>query len=73
MEQFEFTWITFLSSGFETQWLLLTDEDGHPLLWTVGGTNGRTIKWAKEKFGALGFGLAPTSQKELGNAVFDNF
>lgn len=68
----EVTWITFLSNDFENVWMPLVDIDGHPLLWTLGGRNTRTITWAREVFGSVGFGLAPTSQKDLGNAVFDN-
>lgn len=68
----EVTWITFLNNDFENVWMPLIDEDGHPLLWTTGGTNNRTLKWARERFGSVSFGLAPTSQKDLGNAVFDN-
>lgn len=68
----ELTWITFLSNNFENVWMPLVDEDGHSLPWTLGGVNNRTKQWAKEKFGSVGFGLAPTSQKNLGNAVWDN-
>jgi Rps23 Pro-64 3,4-dihydroxylase Tpa1-like proline 4-hydroxylase len=64
----EKTWITFLGNDFEKVWhVVLDDETGEHL-----DFNESTINHCKTNFN-FQFGISPTSQMMLGNAVIDNF
>jgi len=64
----EKAWITFLEDGFQEVWyVVLDDETGEHL-----DFNESTINHCKTNFN-FQFGISPTSQMMLGNAVIDNF
>lgn len=67
----EKVWITFLHNGFEKFWMPLTDWEGNQLFW-IDGPQTQAKKIAFEKFNCK-FGIAPCSQKEMGNAPIENF
>jgi|TARA_R100000482_G_C5079139_1_gene125168 hypothetical protein len=67
----EKVWITFLNNGFQEFWMPLTDWDGNQLFW-IDGLQTQAKKIAAQKFDCK-FGIAPCSQKEVGNACIDNF
>ena len=70
----EMAWVTFLGEGWQTRWLPVTDITGNQLPFDdtimdycraqYNGIDGRDWTY---------FGIAPTSQMILGNAVRDNF
>jgi len=69
----EMAWITFMEDGWETKWHPVTDGKGEQMVFDdnvmdycrtqYNGGNGR--EWTY-------FGIAPTSQMLLKNAVRDN-
>ena len=65
-------WVTFLDDRFEQKWFPLLSGTGKQLEWNEDTQTG-TFAFAKFVHGDRGFGVAPTSQMILGNAVKDNF
>ena len=66
----EKAWVTFSDEDFEKVWHPVLDSKGNHIDFDSEVTmNHCRIKWGKKRT----FGIAPTSQKKLGNAVRDNF
>ena len=67
----EMAWVTFLGDGFETIWHPVTDASGNQLEWSEG-----VMDFCRAQFNItdcwVSFGIAPTSQMLLKNAVRDN-
>ena len=66
----EKAWVTFSDEDFEKGWHTVLDSEGNQIDFDSEVTmNHCRIKWGKTR----AFGIAPTSQKKLGNSVRDNF
>jgi hypothetical protein len=70
----EMAWITFQGDGWQIVWHPVTDVAGEQLEW---GLNGKEIMdHCRAQFNNpdrwFSFGIAPTSQMIMGNAVKDN-
>ena len=67
----EMAWVTFLGDGFETVWHPVTDASGNQLEWSEG-----IMDFCRAQFNVkdnwISFGIAPTSQMLVANAVTDN-
>ena len=73
IEEKEMAWITFLSDGWQTIWHPITDVIGNHLEWTDSNdimNHCRSQFNNKENW--VSFGIAPTSQMLIQNAVRDN-
>ena len=68
----EMAWITFIGDGFEVIWHPITDACGTQLEWN----SARVMDFCRAQFNTeeccFSFGIAPTSQMILKNAVRDN-
>jgi hypothetical protein len=58
----EMAWVTFADDGWQTKWFPISTITGVQLEWTDTDGSGWTY-----------FGIAPTSQVLMNNAVRDNF
>jgi hypothetical protein len=69
----EMAWVTFMDEGWQTQWHAVTDVAGNHLEWT---DSNEIMNHCRAQFNNrenwVTFGIAPTSQMILGNAVRDN-
>lgn len=69
----EMAWITFLSDDFETKWFPITDAKGVQFEWT---DSIQIMNHCRSQFNVddkwVSFGIAPTSQMLMKNAVKDN-
>lgn len=66
----EKAWVTFSDEDFEKVWHPVLDSKGNHIDFDSEVTmNHCRIKWGRTR----AFGIAPTSQKKIGNAVRDNF
>ena len=69
----EMAWVTFMEDGWQTKWHPVTDVAGNHLEWT---DSNEIMNHCRSQFNKEGswvtFGIAPTSQMILGNAVRDN-
>ena len=67
----EMAWVTFLEDGFQTKWYPVTDVFGNHLEF-----DSNIMDHCRAQFNQKGnwvyFGIAPTSQMILRNAVRDN-
>jgi hypothetical protein len=67
----EMAWVTFINDGWEKKWFPVTDHKGKHLEWGPG-----IMDHCRAQFNQLGqwesFGIAPTSQMIISNAVRDN-
>jgi len=67
----EMAWVTFMDEGWQTQWHPVTDVAGNHLEFDES-----IMDHCRSQFNREGnwvtFGIAPTSQMILGNAVRDN-
>ena len=64
----EMAWITFMHDGWQTKWHPVTSMGGHHFEFDSEGT----MDFCRKHFGNVSFGIAPTSQMVMGNAVKDN-
>tara|TARA_R100001440_G_scaffold1221_1_gene4093 strand:+ start:994 stop:1260 length:267 start_codon:yes stop_codon:yes gene_type:complete len=64
-------WVTFLHADFQNSWIPLTDWNDVQIF--EQDDIEFAIKIAREKFGSMPFGLADCEQKNLNNAMWDNF
>ena len=68
----EMAWVTFLNEGWETVWHPVVDDDGQHLAWDAEAI----MDLCRTRFNNINnwvsFGIAPTSQMILFNAVRDN-
>ena len=64
----EMAWVTFMHDGWETKWHAITDDAGKHLKFDSEATMG----FCRAHFGNVSFGIAPTSQMLMKNAVRDN-
>jgi len=69
----EMAWVTFLHEGWQTIWHPVTDVMGNQLEWS---DSNKIMNHCRAQFNKEGnwvsFGIAPTSQMILENAVRDN-
>jgi hypothetical protein len=69
----EMAWITFLGEGWQTRWLPVTDITGNQLPF-----DDTIMDYCRAQYNGVHggvwtyFGIAPTSQMIMGNAVRDN-
>lgn len=68
----EMAWITFADDGWQTKWFPVCTIIGMQVEWT---DSRHIMDLCREKFNDKGtyFGIAPTSQMLMNNAVRDNF
>ena len=73
----EMAWVTFADDGWQTKWFPISTITGEQLKWI---DSDRIMDLCREQFnddafwhGWTYFGIAPTSQMILNNAVRDNF
>jgi hypothetical protein len=64
----EMAWITFMHDGWETKWHAITDAAGKHLEFDSEAI----MDFCRAHFGNVTFGIAPTSQMLMENAVRDN-
>jgi hypothetical protein len=67
----EMAWITFMHDGWETKWLPVTDVMGNHLEFDDTIMNHCRSQFNREG-NWVSFGIAPTSQMLMKNAVRDN-
>ena len=69
----EMAWVTFMEKGWQTIWHPITDVSGNQLEWS---DSNKIMNHCRTQFNTKGswvsFGIAPTSQMILENAVRDN-
>jgi len=69
----EMAWVTFMDDGFETKWFPICTITGNQLEWSDSNL---IMNLCREKFNDksdwVSFGIAPTSQMLMKNAVRDN-
>ena len=69
----EMAWVTFMEDGWQTIWHPITDVSGNQLEWS---DSNKIMNHCRAQFNKEGswvsFGIAPTSQMILENAVRDN-
>ena len=69
----EMAWITFMEDGWETKWFPITDITGNQLPF-----DDTIMDYCRDKYNGrvnrdwIYFGIAPTSQMVMCNAVRDN-
>ena len=72
----EMAWVTFADDGWQTKWFPISTITGEQLMWI---DSNHIMDLCREQFndrhgnGWTYFGIAPTSQMILNNAVRDNF
>lgn len=67
----EMAWVTFMEDGWQTKWHPVTDVAGNHLEFDESVMDHCRSQFNKEGSWVT-FGIAPTSQMILGNAVRDN-
>ena len=68
----EMAWVTFMADGWQTIWHPITDVSGNQLEWS---DSNKIMNHCRAQFNTedwVTFGIAPTSQMILENAVRDN-